>query len=81
MLHYNLWFNLKPDVHEAEGLSVVRSFLTRLSATKQIAGFRLLRNSTEPPKTILLRYHAQIEFDDSAQFSTAFSDLPTGRYS
>src|SRR5437868_13745302 len=75
MIHYNVWFTLKQNVVEADGLGAVRSFLTELKAVKEIAEFHLLRNSAEPPKTILLRYQAQVEFSDTAQFSTTFAAL------
>ena len=72
---YHLWFNLKPDASEAAAFVVARSFLTEQLATGRIAGFRLLRNTSEPASTILPRYLALIEFTDRDHFSTAFSDL------
>jgi hypothetical protein len=75
MLHYNVWFDLKADVPEAEAITTIRLFLDQLRTTNQIAGYNLLRNAAVPPKTTLLPFQAIIEFQDGKQFSTAFSDL------
>ena len=73
MIHYNIWFDLRSGSDDAKDLSVVREFLDELYAAGSIAAFHILQNSGAPTKTMLLRYQAQIEFRDDAQFSTAFS--------
>jgi hypothetical protein len=73
MIHYSIWFDLRNDSNHAKDLSVVQEFLDELYAAGSIAGFHILQNSGAPTKTKLLRYQAQIEFCDDAQFSAAFS--------
>jgi hypothetical protein len=73
MIHYNIWFNLRDTIGEADALETVKAFLSQLCVAGSISGFQLLRNSGEEGKTKLLRYQALIEFRDEAQFSTAFS--------
>jgi len=75
VFHYHVWFNLKPGLDFEEGISVVRSFLSSLQETNQIAGFELLRNTAASPKTKLLPFHALIVFADAAQFSKAFGTV------
>jgi hypothetical protein len=71
MIHYHVWFNLKPEIPEAAGLEIVADFLTQLSATREAAGFQLLRNSGRPPRSKLPHYHALIEFADAAALGAA----------
>ena len=73
MIHYNIWFDLRSDSDHAKDLNVVQEFLGELYAAGSIAGFHILQNSGAATKTKLLRYQAQIEFRDDAQFSAAFS--------
>ena len=73
MIHYHVWFSLKPGIDEREGLSVVRTFLNDLFRAGEISGFHLLENSGKPPKTRLLPFHALIEFRSDAQFGAAFA--------
>ena len=71
MLHYHVWFNLKPGVAEPEGLDVVRRFLAQLCEHEEAANFQLLRNSGGPPRSKLPRYHALIVFSDPEQLAAA----------
>jgi hypothetical protein len=71
MIHYHVWFDLKPEIGEAEGLATVGRFLARLSAGGEAAGFRLLRNKGAAPRSKLPRYHALIEFADDEQLASA----------
>jgi hypothetical protein len=73
MIHYNIWFDLRADVEEADGLAIIQSFLSQLYDAGAIGGFQLLRNAGEPSRTKMLRFQALIEFRDDAQFSMAFS--------
>jgi len=73
MIHYSVWFNLRDGVTEAEGLGVIRTFLAELFGAGSIAGFRLLKNTGNPPKSRMLAFQALIEFRDGAQFGAAFS--------
>ena len=73
MIHYNIWFNFRRDVAEKNGLEAIRYYLGDLKASDGIAGFRLLRNSGQHPKTTMLPYQAVILFRDEAQFSAAFN--------
>jgi hypothetical protein len=75
MLHYHVWFDLKPEIAEADGLRVIHDFLSKLMAERKIAAFRLLKNTATKPDTVLASYDAQIEFNDDAQFAAAFDDL------
>lgn len=71
MLHYHVWFNLKPGVDEQHGLAVVTAFLDDLCERGASAGFRLLRNLGPSPRTQLPRDHALVEFADSAALENA----------
>jgi hypothetical protein len=71
MIHYHVWFNLKPEVAEPAGLDVVAQFLTRLSAAGEATGFQLLRNLGRPPRSKLPAYHALVEFADAEALSAA----------
>ena len=77
MIHYHVWFDLRPDVAEAHGLAVVERFLQRLTAEAEAATFQLLRNKGGPPRSKLPRYHALIEFADDAQLSAAMRNQVT----
>lgn len=74
MIHYNVYFSLREPAAEPSALAGIEAFLTELLEAGAIAGFRLLRNSGQPPKSLLLPFQALIEFRDDAQFSTAFTD-------
>lgn len=65
MIHYHVWFNLKPGVTEQGGLSIVAAFLTELSQAGESQGYQLLKNFGGPPRSKLPAYHALIEFADS----------------
>jgi len=71
MLHYHVWFNLKPEVPEEEGLMRVERFLGTLCGAEEAATFTLLRNTGEPPRSRLPRYHALVEFADGKQLGEA----------
>lgn len=71
MIHYHVWFNLKPQVPESEGLSTVRHFLIELCASDEAATFQLLRNQGKAPRSKLPHYHALIQFTDETQLASA----------
>lgn len=71
MIHYHVWFNLKPGVSDKEGLPTVERFLTHLCADREASSFKLLRNNGEAPRSKLPHYHALIEFSDQAQLNEA----------
>ena len=71
MIHYHVWFNLKPEVTESDGLATVRRFLTSLCASDEAATFQLLRNKGKAPRSKLPHYHALIQFNDDSQLSEA----------
>ena len=73
MIHYHVWFSLKPGSDAREGLSAVHSFLNDLLRAGEISGFHLLENRGRPPKSKLQPFHAMIEFRDDAQFGAAFA--------
>ena len=62
MLHYHVWFNLKPGISETRGLKIVSAYLDQLSVAAQAVGFRLLKNAGSPPRSKLPNYHALVEF-------------------
>ena len=75
MLHYHVWFDLKPEIGEQEAIAAIRTFLSTLLCQQKIAGFRLLGNTGVAPGTVLPHYDALIEFNDEPQFGAAFDEL------
>ena len=75
MLHYYVWFDLKPAIVEPDAIRVVQRFLSELLAERKIAAFRVLKNTATKPDTVLASYAALIEFNDDAHFAAAFDDL------
>lgn len=71
MLHYHVWFNLKPGIVEEVGIPVVRDYLAGLSGGGDSDGFHLLRNVGRPPRSKLPAYHALVEFADSDALDVA----------
>lgn len=71
MIHYHVWFDLKPHVSELAGLTMVERFLNRLAATDEATTFQLLRNQGGAPRSRLPRYHALVQFRDDAQLAEA----------
>ena len=71
MIHYHVWFNLKPEVCEEEGLATVGRFLKNLCAIDEAATFQLLRNKGGPPRSKLPRYHALVQFLSDVQLADA----------
>ncbi len=71
MIHYHVWFNLKPEVRESEGLATVARFLKKLCTIDEAATFQLLSNKGGPPRSKLPRYHALVQFVDDAQLADA----------
>ena len=71
MIHYHVWFNLKPGISEEDGLEVVRRYLAQLSIEGESTAFQLLRNIGRPPRSKLLTYHALVEFSDSDALGAA----------
>jgi hypothetical protein len=72
MIHYHVWFTLKSELEESEGLATARAFIGELTA-RGAAKAKLLRNLGEAPKSRLPRYHALFEFADNAQMEQAFA--------
>lgn len=64
MIHYHVWFNLKPGIPEQSGLRIVSQFLSELTVVGDSPGFQLLKNTGGPPKSKLAAYHALVEFAD-----------------
>lgn len=71
MIHYHVWFNLKPGVPEPSGLQIVSRFLSELAGTGEATSFQLLKNTGKPPKSKLAAYHALVEFADFAALGAA----------
>ena len=74
MIHYHVWFSLKPEISEETGLSFAREFITELTTQGKLARGIVLKNTGEAPKSRLLRYHALFEFSDDDQMNAAFAD-------
>ncbi len=74
MIHYNVWFAFKGGVDEGGGLAVIEDFLRGLCAAGEVASFRLLRNSSDGPRTMLPRFQAIIEFADDDALSAAMKN-------
>lgn len=77
MLHYHVWFNLKPEVSERDGLAVVTQFLHQLCAADEAISFELLTNQGGPPRSKLPQYHALVRFTDKTQLGTAMKNQTT----
>lgn len=73
MIHYHVWFTLKPEVSEAAGLAIAREFVAELTARGGVARATILKNTGEAPKSRLPRYHALFEFRDDAQMDATFA--------
>lgn len=73
MIHYHVWFTLKPGIAETDGLAVARDFLNEINRSGAAARSLLLRNTGEAPKSRLPRYHALFEFADEPQMERAFA--------
>ena len=73
MIHYHVWFSLKPEVSEAEGLQLARAFIDELKGKGVLSRGTVLKNTGSPPKSRLARYHALFEFADDAQMDSAFT--------
>lgn len=73
MIHYHVWFTLRPGVDEAAGLAAAAAFQAELSAAGRVARCTLTRNTAEPGKSLLPRYHALFEFADDAQMDATFA--------
>jgi len=74
MLHYHVWFNLKPGVSEELGIEVVSAYLSGLSAAGAASQVQLLRNMGRPPQSKLPAYHALVEFPDSEALDAAMKN-------
>lgn len=71
MVHYHVWFNLKPAISEPEGLEVVSQFMEDLKARNEAHDAQLLVNTGTPPRSKLPKYHALVEFLSDEHFSQA----------
>jgi len=49
MIHYHVWFNLKPGVPVQSGLKTVSDFLSELAGAGEASTFQLLKNTGAPP--------------------------------
>lgn len=77
MIHYHVWFALKPEMTETEGLAALRAFIAELTQRGHLARATVLKNSGAAPKSKLLPYHALFEFADDAQMDAAFATKRT----
>ena len=73
MIHYHVWFSLKPEVSEEAGLALARAFVAELKAKGGVARALVLKNTGEAPKSRLPKYHALFEFKDDAQMDATFA--------
>ncbi len=73
MIHYHIWFSLKPELAEEAVLSYAKAFIEELSAQGNLARGVVLKNTGEAPKSRLLTYHALFEFRDDDQMTAAFA--------
>lgn len=74
MVHYHVWFNLKPGVDETRGLEVVAGYLSQLTAAAESAGYSLRKNNGAPPRSKLPKYHALVEFAGFEQLGAAMKN-------
>ncbi len=68
---YHVWFNLKPDVDEAEGLAAVELFLQSIVTAREALRFSLSRNTAAPPRSRLPRYHAVVTYESGEALSAS----------
>ncbi len=73
MIHYHVWFSLKPEVGEEEGLRLAHAVVAELKGRGVLSRGVVLKNMGSPPKSRLARYHALFEFADDAQMTLAFA--------
>lgn len=71
MLHYHVWFNLKPGISENEGLANLGSFFREARAEGAIRNYQLLKNEGGPPRSKLARFHALVEFEDQGHLTAS----------
>jgi hypothetical protein len=71
MIHYHVWFNLRPGVSEDEGLATMSRFLDELQDSREAVRTRLLVNNGQAPRSKLPRFHALIEFRSDAHLGEA----------
>ena len=74
MIHYHVWFNLKPGVAESFGLSVVSDYLSHVCGLAESESFLLLKNRGSPPRSKLPAFHALVEFADSQRLSVSMKN-------
>jgi hypothetical protein len=73
MIHYHVWFSLKPEVSEVNGLRFAHAFIDELKGRGVLLRGAVLKNTGSPPKSRLARYHAMFEFRDDEQMASAFA--------
>jgi hypothetical protein len=74
MLHYHVWFSLRPNVAEADGVLAISKYLDGLCQGQEALEYTLLRNKGNPPRSKLLRYHALVQFTDAGQLAEAMKN-------
>ncbi len=75
MIHYHVFFSIKPDVPESTCLGAAKEFLEELRLKEYILRGRLLKNSSQKPKTSLPEYHALFEFKNDEIFNSTLTEI------
>lgn len=69
MIHYHVWFSLKPEVAETDALAHARAFIAELGEKGRLIRGTVLKNNGAPPHSSLPPYHLLFEFRDEAHMN------------
>jgi hypothetical protein len=72
-VHYHVWFNLKPEVPESEGLTLVGDFFRGLCTAGEASSYDLFTNTADASRSRLPKYHALLRFATNADLRAAIA--------
>jgi hypothetical protein len=75
VIHYNVWFSIKPGANIAAQLARCRTCLDDFKARGAICNYSLLENRGKPGETALPQLQAIIEFQNYEQFGLPFDEV------
>jgi hypothetical protein len=73
MIHYHVWFSLKPEIAESDALAHARAFIAELCEQGRLIRGTVLKNNGAPPSSALPPYHVVFEFHDEAHMNASIS--------
>ena len=80
MIQYNVYFTLKDDFSEEEGILKIHAFMQYLKSKQPVHDYRILKISDKVNFDALPAFHVIVDYETSEHSNSAFGFIKNGEY-